>query len=153
MKVHQKLSFDQAPESGYMLAYFRKKVVFEMYEGISKEELDQKIADKEEKYGDLLEMHLFDDKKEFRAVKTRKSDFNVEENEYITAQIQDEMNGKDYQKAGDYMDEEMFLEEKYKRIGEKLVVRNYLDYQENGMVTVCAYRLVGVVGKGEHPNG
>lgn len=151
MKTYREFSFDLAPESGYMLAYFRKAVVFEIYEGLSKEELGQRIEKKEETNGDLLELHLFDDKKEFRAVKTRKSKFDAEE--YITAQIQDEMDGKDYKKAGDYVDEEMFLEEQYRGIGEKLIVRNYLDYKENGMVTVCAYRLAGVAGKEECPNG
>ncbi len=58
----------EAPSAGQMLAYTRKSVIFQDYGDIG--EVEQKVSGAE-----LLEIHLFDDNKEYRAVSTRSKRF------------------------------------------------------------------------------
>lgn len=58
----------EAPEKGYVLAYFRSEVVFRAYERL--DTLLDEFASKESDRNGLLELHLFDDDKEYRCVMT-----------------------------------------------------------------------------------
>lgn len=59
----------KAPESGWILAYTRKKVIFHTYENLSA--LEEELNGEE-----LLELHLFDDEKEYRCLATRSKRFS-----------------------------------------------------------------------------
>ena len=72
MKISEILnseSFAKAPDAGWTLAYYRKKVVFEKYE--SKEKLVKKIS----LLGDLLELRLFDESSEYRVISSESKRF------------------------------------------------------------------------------
>lgn len=58
-----KLNLKLAPSQGQMLAYTRKEVIYQPYSDL--EEVKQRIGKDE-----LLELHLFDKDKEYRAVST-----------------------------------------------------------------------------------
>ena len=55
---------NEAPKHGHMLAYTRRRVIFHPYTDLS-------FLDKELEEEELLEIHLFDSDKEYRAIKTR----------------------------------------------------------------------------------
>lgn len=138
MSDKREITFENAPEKGLLLAYFRRKVVFESYvleSGVLK-------ADEYNKYdfADLLELHMFDEKKEFRVILSRrKNDFIIKE---ITACEGNKNNTKDY------IDEEIVLKDsKDKGLPETIMVRNYISYDENGMATIDNFQLM--MKKGE----
>lgn len=58
----------EAPERGWVLAYTREEVLFQPYGSI--DELEQKLSSAE-----LLELHLFDQEKEYRCLSTRSKRF------------------------------------------------------------------------------
>ena len=59
---------DEAPETGVVLAYTRTKVFFEKYSSM---DYVKKLIDEEE----LLELHMFDQKKEYRCIRSRSRRF------------------------------------------------------------------------------
>ncbi|MCD8097692.1 MAG: hypothetical protein LUE31_06615 [Lachnospiraceae bacterium] len=61
--MRNRIEIVDAPRSGYMLAYYRKKIVFRSYE--ETEDPQQLVYGAEEETGELLELHLFDEKKSF----------------------------------------------------------------------------------------
>ena len=67
----------EAPKSGQLLAYTRKKVYFQPYDSLSEvKELLQNET--------LLELHLFDRDKEYRAIMTRSRRFKNSNTEPTT---------------------------------------------------------------------
>lgn len=126
------LDFTKAPQKGILLAYFRTKVIFDTYEIVEKEI-------KSSKYGavqgeKLLELHLFNSEKEYRAVLSGG-------NKYIQTEICRESDG-------DTIEEEMYLSEKFQKFGDKLKVVNLLSYDDSGMIRIENYRLAGVMEGG-----
>lgn len=116
-----------APEKGMMLAYFRKSVVFEEY---TKESVTSAISEYEGKYGELLEIHLFDAEKEFRAVRKENATY-----------IKCEIPGAN-EEGKEFLEEEMYVDTSYAKAMETIRVVNYLDYsKDNGMLQIYNYRL------------
>ncbi len=54
----------EAPQAGQLLAYTRKNVIFQPYGAL--EEVEEWLSQE-----DLLEVHLFDEEKEYRSIATR----------------------------------------------------------------------------------
>lgn len=116
---------EEAPESGYILAYTRQKVIFEPY----KNELDL------EKYlgePELLEVHLFDKDKEYRAISSESKRFNKHFVEHVAK--------FDCTDSSKIFCEKVFLEDQWKN--KELIVFNHVAYDDNGMAAIDDYRLL-----------
>lgn len=119
MKINDLKRISEAPEKGWLLASTRQKVFFEPYENQS--EVNGRLEDT-----DLLELHLFDQEKEYRVLPSTHgqiewvADFDVTDKEHTYR-------------------EDMYLEAPYK--GKKLTVYNHIHYDENGMIQIDDYRL------------
>lgn len=121
--------FNSAPAQGYMLAYFRKKILFEKYVDIAKVKifLENEEMTKEE----LLELHLFDSEKEYRCVSTRSKRFPKGIIEHVS-------DFEFYEGTESVFAETVLLENETGT----LTVLNHIDYNdENGMAIVDDYRL------------
>lgn len=116
-----------APEQGIMYALYRDRVVYEPYKR-------EQLENEENLMRDLLELHLFDDTKEYRFIRKRKGDVEVciedstvSHDDYYTEQI--------YTLAGNAET----LDETSKR--NLVEVVNYIIYGENDLMTIPNYRL------------
>lgn len=116
----------EAPGQGWLLACFRKKVVFVQY--CSLEEVREHIAQ-----GELLELHLFDQDKEYRAILSQSR-------RYPSGVVETVVDFR-LDKETTY-NEEVYLETEYRYLGEKIQICNHLAYDENGMLEIDNYRLV-----------
>lgn len=125
MKLNELLtSINDAPDQGYVLAYTHVKVIFQKYSSI--ENLKELLKD-----DDLLEIHLFDDHKEFRAVACKNKTFK----HHLAKFEHDE----------DVYEEEVLLENPNGTtitVGGTMKVLNKLAYTDTGMSYVEDYRLV-----------
>lgn len=125
------LNFDgeikRAPVRGQMLAYTRKEVVYEPYSNL--DEVRESLKDEE-----LLEVHLFDNDKEYRAISTTSHRFSDGFIEHI-AEFKDGEEDYDVYKKKD------ILNAKY---GSRINILNKIVYDDNhaGMAYVEDYRLV-----------
>ena len=119
--------FQNIPEAGMILAYTSKKVVFCKYSNI--DDLDTIIGD-----NDLLELHLFNDTKEFRCLKTDSPRFK----QGLIAYIEDSKIESDL----DYYLENGIIceDDDYNKVF--INVLNHISYDvENGMASVDSYRM------------
>lgn len=118
----------EAPKQGYMLAYLRKEILFERYNEL---EDVRKLIEQEE----LLELHLFNQDKEYRCVasQSKRHPSGVVETKPIVDFKKDEKTT---------YGEMIYLETKYQKIGNTIQILNHLKYDENGMLEVDDYRLV-----------
>lgn len=121
----------KAPEHGTMYAIYIGKVVYEPY-------TREQLLEKENLEVNLLELHLFDKEKEYRYIKKRKG--------YIETEISDEtveLDDKD-----DKYEETIFTlkknQEKPDENHGKVMVINYIKYDENDLLTIQDYRLAEV---------
>lgn len=123
MKTQDLKRWKEAPESGMMLAYTRKNVIYKQYRRL--EEVENALSGQE-----LLELHLFDDLKEYRSIVTRSPRYP----EGVIEAVIDFPEGDERSVFG----ETAFLENGRGTI----TVLNHLKYSDaNGMVTVDNYRL------------
>lgn len=119
MKINDLKRISEAPEKGWLLALTRQRVIFEPYHHLN--DVTEKLSDM-----DLLELHLFDEQKEYRMLSSARrpiewtADFDVTDIEHT-------------------YEEKMYLEAPYK--GKKLTVYNHIHYDENGMIQIDDYRL------------
>ncbi len=114
----------EAPECGHMLAYTRKKVIFQPYGNL--EEVREVLANTE-----LLELHLFDGQKEYRSIASRSLRFEGGRIEAVAQFPAD--------RESDVYKETVMLE---KEFGAKITVLNHIHYDEsNGMADIDNYRL------------
>lgn len=115
----------QAPTKGMIYALYKDRVVYEQYE---KEKLPSEDVLKE----NLLELHLFDDMKEYRYIKKR--------NGIVEVCVEDQMIPHD-----DIYTERIFTMGKTEEaVGESescIEVVNYIIYDENDLITIPNYRL------------
>ena len=109
------MNVNLAPESGIMYALYVDRVVYKNY---FKEDLlnDNTLEDK------LLELHLFDENKEYRYIKTR--------NKNIECLVED---------CSDYDDK--YEEKVYVEDGSVITVVNYIKYDEDDLLNFVNYRL------------
>lgn len=118
---------NNAPLKGYILAYSKKGVLFSEYD-VS---VTNNMEFQQWKYGELLELHIFNEKKEYRAV------FSEDRQKYIEAVIQEQEDKEEKNVKVEYM----FL----KNSSKKLKVVNYIAYDGNDMIVINNYRLAGVI--------
>lgn len=119
---------EKAPCNGQLLVYTRTQVLFKKYADLTEVKA---LLDNQE----ILEVHLFDKEKEYRAVATsckRKFD-NCNDGiiEYEACFPEDE---KVYK-------ETILLENRYKDYG-NIVVLNHIENDERGMAKIDDYRLM-----------
>ena len=114
----------KAPERGMLYALYTDRMEYRPYE---REDLLLKEKDLQK---NLLELHLFDEKKEYRFIKKRKGELEVV--------VCDER--KDYD---DLYIENIFTQEdeKEKNHASCIEVVNYLVYDENDLLKIKNYRL------------
>jgi len=114
----------KAPEHGMLYALYTDRMEYRPYE---REDLLLKEKDLQK---NLLELHLFDEKKEYRFIKKRKGELEVV--------VCDER--KDYD---DLYIEKIFTQEdeKEKNHASCIEVVNYLVYDENDLLKIKNYRL------------
>lgn len=132
-----KITFDkveQAPASGWILAYFKGGVVFGTYvrreQEIDCEGLDRYAIE------DLLELHLFDEKSEYRMIRSDLSGV-------IEAVLSDsEILGND-----SYEEKMLIYGDEIHRES-RLIVKNYISYDENDMIRISNFRFAGVQQRG-----
>lgn len=110
-----------APKSGWMLLYLRNQVKFQPYSSV--QEVEDMTGEQE-----ILELHLFDKSKEYRAISTESKRFKDGVIEHI-ADFADDENRVYRQKT--------LLED-----GSALTVLNLLRFDERGMAVIDDYRLV-----------
>ena len=114
----------KAPERGMLYALYTDRMEYRPYE---REDLLLKEKDLQK---NLLELHLFDEKKEYRFIKKRKGELEVV--------VCDER--KDYD---DLYIEKIFTQEdeKEKNHASCIEAVNYLVYDENDLLKIKNYRL------------
>ena len=114
----------KAPERGMLYALYTDRMEYRPYE---REDLLLKEKDLQK---NLLELHFFDEKKEYRFIKKRKGELEVV--------VCDER--KDYD---DLYIEKIFTQEdeKEKNHASCIEVVNYLVYDENDLLKIKNYRL------------
>lgn len=115
---------NEAPKCGQYLIYTRKSVLFEHYDSLKEIE---DICNGNE----ILEMHLFDQDKEYRAIATKSKRFPSGVIEYVS-----EIDDSDSTMV--YIDHTAFDSAKKG----SLDVWNHISYDDNGMITIDDYRLV-----------
>ena len=160
MDIRNLQQIDKAPHSGYMLLYTRQDVIFEKYDNIDniKNDILSKVDSKSN--NELLEVHLFDNEKEYRAIKTTShriyqnsakdaiecvvSDDEVEiEVKAQAKKIKNEDDKKEDDESNvvDIYTEDILLDNDFNTIMDKITVINYIIYDNNGMAEMYNYRL------------
>lgn len=117
------MNLEKAPEKGIIYALYTDRVVFDRYE---KENLPNDAV----LQNNLLELHLFDQNREYRFVRSRRGN--------IEAEIFDELSSSCEQ----YIESVFTDHEKIPTVE----VVNYISYDENDLMMINNYRLreVGV---------
>ena len=124
MKISELKQITSAPQSGYILGYLSKEVVFEPYHSL--DEVTHRFKDE-----DLLELHLFNDEKEYRTIQSRSIRYEKQNGiiEYIS----------DF----DVSDNTVFCEDVLLERGGSICVLNHIAYDSsNGMAVIDDSRLV-----------
>lgn len=121
----------EAPRFGKMLAIYTDKVEYRDYN------LDE--LDLETNIDNLLEVHLYDMEKEYRAIKSRR------EQGFIVCIINDEeeKKGCDDSEIVEYVEEAFLIKNNpdEKKYANKVKIINYIKYNENDMMYISNYRL------------
>lgn len=118
------MNINLAPEKGIMYALYIDRMVFQEY---TKDQLskDAYLEDK------LLEMHLFDENKEYRYIKSR-----LKEIECI---IDDSIEHEDVYVESTYIQSN--LDEEVTSSTNRVNVVNYIQYDADDLLTITNYRL------------
>lgn len=124
MKV-TKIDWEKSPKEGYVLAFFRQEVLFQKLN----QEIKQKILKQQET---LLELHVFDREQEYRLIR-------CETGEFIEVVVNDEA-------ASEKKSETVQVEDRFENVMRYLQVVNYIDYDENGMLSINNYRFAPAEG-------
>lgn len=119
--LEQLEKWNEAPDKGQLLIYTRETVLFHKYP--SKTFVLELLEGQE-----ILEMHLFDNQKEYRCILSRSKRW---ENGVIETIANFPIEKENVYK------EEILLE----NTKEKMMVYNHIQYDENGMATIDNYRL------------
>lgn len=120
-----------APKSGIMLIYARDGVIFERYQSL--QEVGKRVNGKE-----LLEVHLFDGEREYRALSSQSKRF--------TAHFIDNVFIAEKKDEDSIYSQDILLEtgEENKTGINKIRVDNHILYNDTGMALIDNYRLVEV---------
>lgn len=128
MDIQKLKRISEAPQKGYVLSYLRDKVIFKRYESI--DGLLNELTENE-----ILELHLFDNDIEYRAVTSTSK-------RYSDGIIEDVIDFKYDSKSEECFKSDMILEDGFIKDIHKISVINHLVYDENGSVSVDNYRLI-----------
>ncbi len=114
-----------APQKGTMLVYLRTKVLFAPYDKL--EDVQARIGDQE-----ILEIHLFDDELEYRAISSLSKRFSGKI-EWIA----------DFPEEQDvYVQKNRLEQDAVNETGKKeMTVLNHLSYDANGMLAMDDFRM------------
>lgn len=128
----------EAPSHGQALAYTRNRVYFAAYDDIE-------MVKKELENDELLELHLFDDVKEYRCILSESRRFSSDGAGYYIEAVVDQYFGEDEKNKDTLLsntyEETVFLENGYGDKKSRIVVINHICYDENGMAKIDNYRL------------
>lgn len=118
------MNINLAPEKGIMYALYIDRMVFQKY---TKDQLtkDAYLEDK------LLEMHLFDENKEYRYIKSRLKE--------IECVIDDSIEHEDKYVETTYIQSN--LDEEVTSSSNRVNVVNYIQYNDEDLLTITNYRL------------
>ena len=118
------MNINLAPEKGIMYALYIDRMVFQEY---TKDQLlkDAYLEDK------LLEMHLFDENKEYRYIKSRLKE--------IECVIDDSIEHEDVYVKSTYIQSN--LDEEVTSSSNRVNVVNYIQYNADDLLTITNYRL------------
>lgn len=120
MNINQLKKIEEAPTQGTKLIYTRKKVIYGGYNSLDSCKND--IAEQ-----DILEIHLFDDSKEYRAIATESKRFPDGVLEHLA----------EFNEDDSVYSETCMLED-----GDKITVLNHISFNDdNGMAYVDDYRI------------
>lgn len=122
---------EHAPKSGIMLIYTRKEVIFERYQSL--QDVEKRVNGQE-----IMEVHLFDKEKEYRALASQSKRFS---GHFIDKVFRAEEKDQDR-----IYSQEILLEtaEESKTGMKKIQVNNHITYSDTGMAVIDNYRLVEV---------
>lgn len=112
-----------APESGMMYAAYQDRIEYKAYSSLREVLARENLAE------GLLELHLFDEYKEYRYIKTRKG--------YISDTISGDDSGD---KQKNIYEELVYTEDDKGNEGQVCVV-NYLTFDEDDLLQIEKYRL------------
>lgn len=118
------MNINLAPEKGIMYALYIDRMVFQEY---TKDQLlkDAYLEDK------LLEIHLFDENKEYRYIKSRLKE--------IECVIDDSIEYEDKYVETTYIQSN--LDEEVTSTSNRVNVVNYIQYNDEDLLTITNYRL------------
>lgn len=119
------LVIENAPQKGTIYATFIDKMVYRKYQSLS--EISEYLTEE-----GLLELHLFDAEKELRFIKTRSK--GLMRYEVFDDGSYDDVYCESLYVSGRNID-------KQDNLSEKIVVVNYIKYDENDMCKIVNYRL------------
>ena len=125
------------PDKGWILAYTREEVLFERYE---KDHLENILKNK-----DILEIHLFDQEKEYRAIQSTSWKNRKNEDKAIrSTSWNNRAEGYiEHIASIDLSDQEhVYREEITLEKGGTIFVLNHVNYDETGMAFIDDYRLM-----------
>ena len=124
---------EEAAINGFILAYFRNGIIFSKYKRNGFHLCLEKEKVNIDTFKDLLELHLYNEEKEYRAV------FSEARNAFIEAVVTKE---EEQKSKIDILEEEILLEETMTGGMEKTIkIINHLTYDERDMVQVNNYRM------------
>ena len=119
------INMEKVPETGTIYGTYTDRVVYEKYR---KESISQEWLEEDR----LLELHLFDQKQEYRLIRTEKHGLQ----EYLV---------NDNFPHDDVYEEEIFVSgnnvDKQENLREKVGIVNYIRYDENDLLRIVNYRL------------
>lgn len=130
MDITKLTRIKEAPTEGTYLIYTRSAVLFEDYSDIS-------VVEDILKNNDILEVHLFDDSKEYRMLKSESKRFANGIIEHIVTSDEEKTEEDDNEHIDVYVDKTLI----HNGSGRILNVYNRVAYNENGMAKIDDYRL------------
>lgn len=114
------MNLEKAPEQGILYALYIDRMEFRRYDRTS---LLQKDVEE-----NLLELHLFDEEKEYRYIKTESGEI-----ERVISDASDEYDS--------CYKEKVYTLEKYRPSIGQVEVVNYITYDDNDLIRIDNYRL------------
>lgn len=135
MKAKMAQAEQKAPESGYLLAYTRSGVIFQSYASL--DALDGVLQE------ELLELHLFDRDKEYRAIASASRRSIVEQDVHAIIHVADfSSSDKDYVYQERIKLEPSAVRKDQGITTDTITVLNHISYDEFGMAQIDDYRLM-----------
>lgn len=118
------MNYSMMPKKGIKYALYKDRVVYEAYD---------KLPEESEFQDNLIEMHLFDNEKEYRYVK-------LSGNKVIERLISDD-NELGQGISDETKAEHTYIERIYTTAGSDVEIVNYISYDENDIMMINNYRL------------